>query len=521
MTIQTRRYVSEFIGVDGAPIYSAECRNTVTMEDNRFVAKFLGVDGGEPIFGVARCDFPSLGRYPMRFVGVDGAPVYSIGCCVPSCYEISPLERPVISKSGWTASPWGTNPCCPCMELVPDTPFDPTYCCTDYFLDKTLTGVSVMSERAYRTQKPKHFPTTGGVTLSEEHCCDGAPFEVASTTRTTTQRIRYKLLTEFQLIKIVICISKNLVTCGSDAPAMKWIVSSRFVFSYRSWATIALNADVVHVRTVTPGTCFTLGAADVDCSASTTAPCHPDDFDDNVNSPTIGFGNQPNFIYLGGGSDSFERVKFYETLPTETTVNFTNADVGDDCEWDRCGQAGILGDSFCVDVTSVPSGIPTCYCEKSYTSPTTTYTGNIVSSCCGICSIIVGLNYPYTEVTRCDDPEFFYLDCIAGCQFDPCPTSTYSYSTVTADSPTAWDPCFPNWRDEFPDCVGNSWGYMRAKTCAEDASCFWPDSCGSSCGYPKYAGLVAIYPSLVTTAECDFSSRSCCLSAPSWNVYFE
>jgi hypothetical protein len=443
-----------------------------------------------------------------------------IGPCCCGCYEIPDAELPTITKSGWTAGSWSVGPCCRCIELTPDTPLDYSYCCTDYFAEKTLTSEATTLQRAYRTQKPKTFPLAGG-SLTEEYCCDGEPFTVATINSTEIGKLRYKLLTRMRYVKIIICISKSLVTCGEDAPVTKWIVHSRYIFEWTSWATIARDVSVTNVRTIESGTCFVSNASPSDCSFTAAAPCHPDDFLDVVPGATGIMDELMNYVQIGGGISWFSRVKFYDTLP-ESLVTFTNSDKGDDCTWPSCGVAEGMVDSFCVDVTSLPSFINSCMCNKSRSADTTTTTYNLLSSCCFVCEGIPGAPITGTTIQRCDG-EISYNDCFEGCQFTPCTTATYNETVADGSSVysnATWTPCGTNWYQEFGSCSGSSLGSMRIKTCAEDSSCYWPDICNGGCGPAKYQLMSTYLSSASISADCDFTSRSCCFSAPSWSVVF-
>lgn len=88
MTLKSQKYTSRFIGVDAddKPLYAAGCPGavTATTAGKQFHGRFLGVDYSGPIYGISECEFPKIGRFVMRFLGVDTAdtqPVYGISCC--------------------------------------------------------------------------------------------------------------------------------------------------------------------------------------------------------------------------------------------------------------------------------------------------------------------------------------------------------------------------------------------------------------------------------------------------------
>ncbi len=49
----------------------------------RVLARFLGLKGGVPLYGYSTCEFPRIGRYLIRFLGMtaEDIPVYALGCC--------------------------------------------------------------------------------------------------------------------------------------------------------------------------------------------------------------------------------------------------------------------------------------------------------------------------------------------------------------------------------------------------------------------------------------------------------
>lgn len=85
------RVLARSVGLHGGvPVYAFGCGGVAPSGPppaTRFLMRFLGTTGGSPLFGYSTCEFPRMGRYLMRFVGMssmDGLPIYALGCCLDS-----------------------------------------------------------------------------------------------------------------------------------------------------------------------------------------------------------------------------------------------------------------------------------------------------------------------------------------------------------------------------------------------------------------------------------------------------
>lgn len=78
-----QRVLARFLAPkDGVPVFGFGCGGTEPGQ--RLRTRFLGMAGDVPLFGSSTCEFPRIGRYLMRFVGMtagDDVPLYGLGCC--------------------------------------------------------------------------------------------------------------------------------------------------------------------------------------------------------------------------------------------------------------------------------------------------------------------------------------------------------------------------------------------------------------------------------------------------------
>jgi hypothetical protein len=91
--IQRQRYLARYLGPKGnVPLFAIGCPGSgsgpAAFQSSvpRVLARFLGLADDFPLYGYSTCEFPRIGRYLMRFVGMaaDGLPVYTLGCCLES-----------------------------------------------------------------------------------------------------------------------------------------------------------------------------------------------------------------------------------------------------------------------------------------------------------------------------------------------------------------------------------------------------------------------------------------------------
>lgn len=524
MTLNSQRYAGSFVGVDGAPVYQADCSNTATLGDKRYVGKLIGVDGA-PVFAVARCDFPELGRYPMRFVGVDGAPVFSIGCC-SGCETVPLSSLPTITKSGWTATPWSSNPCCRRMELLPNTEADWIECCSDYFAEQTLTTSSTETMYAIRMEKPKQFAHPGPGTLTVDHCCTEG-LGLGSIDSEIIRTRKFRLLAGVRLGKIDVTISRQAVTCDG-VTNVKWIVTSRYYYQWQAWASKTFLVSGTRTASLNPdhAACTAITSVGGSASCENIGPCSLADI--VLDGP--GVGDTSNAVMISGGLSYFTRIKFFDSLETGT-VAFGDTDVRDmTCSWPFCNEEEHYDLEFCAAVSSLPAMVEDCFCNKSQTADTVTTVYDVISSCCGRNCPLIFTNPIATQVTYCTpgDPDSYNPGCILGCAVETC--ESYSRVSLALDQPNPW----------VPDCASVFWAEelfnaallcpsfslpvaaIGLKDCATAPGCYWGDFCAPDpCGWPKIGFPASVPTGGSTSTACSFAMQMCCFAAPSWDMYFD
>ena len=86
--IQEQRYLARFVGrKDDTPLFALGCPDAGSgptggsSSKKRLLMRFLGLVGNTPLYGYSTCEFPRIGRFLMRFVGMtaENDPVYTIG----------------------------------------------------------------------------------------------------------------------------------------------------------------------------------------------------------------------------------------------------------------------------------------------------------------------------------------------------------------------------------------------------------------------------------------------------------
>lgn len=451
----------------------------------------------------------------------------SIGNCCCTCYIPDNYELPTITKTGWSASGW-TGTCCKCMTLTPNTPYTWQNCCTTPFLTQTRTSTETTKYRKVPTVKPKvglpnnNLPCVFNV--QKENCCPDPSSELADLIKTTVNTNTFKLLAGIKLAYIEICISKQQVTCGNDPPATKWIVSSKFFFYYTSRIVRGRTSNATWEVRNFNDSCFELNSTPftTSCSSEEVAPC-------DLN--TISNSDPGALCVLASGIASFNRVKFYDTLPTGT-VSFSDSDLGTDCTWDSCGSNDLRDLSFCMSVSSVPScgeKLEVCSCNTSSTRTATETTFNIGSACCTKeCNPVLvpgGPDYPVTWLVGCCDGDAVYSFCNpADC--------LYPIPECGQDTAYTWE------AGNFNDCHTSPYYFLNVscplsstmfyslfvyKTCDQNSACYWNEgagtTCQSGCGTPKY-NLISYLASSVIDTTCNFVAKQCCFNSPSWSVNF-
>jgi hypothetical protein len=105
--IAQQRYLARYVGQDGNdPVFALGCFDPTISGPSvpRVLARFLGLVNGVPLYGYSTCEFPRIGRYLMRFVGMtpDSVPVYAISCCPEGSSGSSGLSGSFGKSSGYS-----------------------------------------------------------------------------------------------------------------------------------------------------------------------------------------------------------------------------------------------------------------------------------------------------------------------------------------------------------------------------------------------------------------------------------
>jgi len=452
----------------------------------------------------------------------------TIGNCCCTCYIPDNYELPTITKTGWTASSW-SGLCCKCMTLSPNDPYNLQWqnCCSSPFLTQTRTIDEIRRYIKKPTVKPKvGLPTDllpCSFTVEQVHCCPDPESTLFDLSSTLIQENKYKLLSGIKLAYIEICISKQEVTCGDASPVTKWIVSSKYFFNYV--ARIIRDRTVTLTREITGLTdpCVSINddpAPTLSCSDEETGTCDLND----LTGPGI-------LCVLSSGLASFNRVKFYDTLPTGT-VTFTDSDLGSDCVWDSCGSNDARETSLCFSVSSVPAcnvEIDLCDCNVSTSKSLTPTTVNIDNLCCQRECIPITVpgspDYPYTIFIRCCDGDVLDSFCEPSeCYSFDCGTQTV-YAGEAIGNLDECETKIDYWLNV--SCAlgpGQFYQLYFIKTCDENSDCYWDEWAATTCtlfgcGTIKFY-VYEVFLSRDVEKACTFVSRQCCFNSPSWSVTF-
>lgn len=450
-----------------------------------------------------------------------------IANCCCTCYIPDNYELPIITKTGWTASSW-SGTCCKCMTLSPIELYSWQNCCTAPFLTQTRT----IDEIRRFIKRPKVKPKVGlptellpcSFTVEEVHCCPDPETTLFDLNSSLVQQNKFRLLSGIKLAYIEICISKQQVTCGSNPPSTKWVVSSKYFFNYE--ARIVRDRTASLTRTITGLTdpCVYINddpPPTLSCEEEENGTCDLND----LTGPGI-------LCVLSSGIASFNRVKFYDELPTGT-VTFSNSDLGTDCTWESCGSNDERDTSYCFSVSSVPScnvELDLCDCNESYSQSLIPSTETIGNLCCQkecVPITVPGVDYPITMLVGCCDGDALDSFCS--------PSDCYSFdcgsqTIYTGDPIGNLDECetktdyWLNLNCPLGTGPGNVYPLFFEKTCAENSDCYWNEWDGTTCtlfdcGTFKFFWY-QIFLSRDVEKACDFVSRQCCFNSPSWSVTF-
>lgn len=116
MTLKVQRYLTRYLGSHaGSEVYAAGCvfrrPGDEPRPPTRTLARFLGMDAlGTPIYGYSACEFPRIGRYLVRYLGIDGdSPVYALACCAEPGSSGSSASSGYSGSSGESGSSGGSS----------------------------------------------------------------------------------------------------------------------------------------------------------------------------------------------------------------------------------------------------------------------------------------------------------------------------------------------------------------------------------------------------------------------------
>ncbi len=242
----------------------------------------------------------------------------SPGCSCCECIEITEdLPRPCIT--GWYLSQeWSGNECCKCVTFLPGNN-DWQYSCLGEFLSFGYSRETSVNAYALESSKPKVIVSNAAIpscTATKENCCWGGKVSLGSQTDGSYKQHRWNLLVRTRPDRIDLCVSKQLVECGEEPPALKWVITLEYRFNINAYAIHSFEEeyyrtfDGVHQCATAPDDWFCQDSIPLVCSAE-----------------ALEEGSIAPYTYgLFGGQRTFRRTKLFDTFPTGS-ITFENSDV--------------------------------------------------------------------------------------------------------------------------------------------------------------------------------------------------
>lgn len=343
------------------------------------------------------------------------------GCYCCGCEVIDVETLPQISISGYTFIGWGGSPCCPCASFAPEEEVW-TEVCTGVSSTVKFDTVKSWDWLAQTSPIPRVAVGSAVCPVPSAYCCPGAPFPFESGESSHSFEYIYKLFLRHRPAQLQVCFSHQLVTCGENEPEMKWVIRVRNNISYSAWTTIGKNETGTIERTLLDESgCFELipgKECNISCSDIKEAACTHADI---VNQTGAGS------CILDSGLVGYDRVKFFDELPTDASEIFTSEDTPEECTWEYCETEPEYDTEVCVTVSSHMPCVEECICgitqhpDAEIVSVTRTNFGCYCNNPC-LFGQQVGVNWTvyaaqdcevvFTECCECADvTENGYFDC--------------------------------------------------------------------------------------------------------------
>jgi hypothetical protein len=371
------------------------------------------------------------------------------GCYCCGCIELDEDELPIAEIEGYTFIGWGGSPCCKCAFYTKDE-IEFTEECSDVFATLEINTEREWQEMAQLEPKPKYL--SGSFPFScpslDEYCCFGSPFAIANHEYSDTSRLTYKAVLRYAASMIQICFSRQEVTCSGSEPELKWVVLLKYTFSYDQKNSAGRFRSISHVHTNVGGDCFELLPEELDipcdsCEIDLSPVCTYDEVE--VGIPNCG---------ITGGIVTFDRVKFFDDLPSGTEI-FDNSDTPEDCTWEFCETEPNYETQTCLEISSYPPCWPSCYCnseDATYIEEVDVVDFSGQCSCNACIGLGNGINFFYLAGEDCG---FVGVVC-CGCTADTNPSDGHQ------DCP-GWT---ENWL-RYPCGTGNDGSIDYDQSCAQ------------------------------------------------------
>ena len=467
-------------------------------------------------------------------------------CCSCECLPVEDL--PTVTISGYTGGGWSGS-CCYEQTFTPNATPRWSKSCSSLIFEGSVSQQCTTEH--YRQTRGSYrgfeYGPLGGdcSDVPEDYCCGGAYEKIATTQSTATYTDNAFMAVWRRVKNIIVRISQEEVDCTGiegQTGGCKIVIRSRYVYEFSS--AIYQNALTNGSQAVTMNNtdCFEVNPDFVITgSAPTAITCS----DVPSNPPSGGGGAN---LCLSGGEFYFDRVRYYDTIPTGA-IAFTNANVPG-CDSTSCNyEPYSYVNSVCVNSPSSPQAFTGCFLNQPC------YCTDDVSSVDPPLEI---------EAENCfnDGLGLFNITDIEGCSADPCIPAVSCTTTLTACATNAYEcpgtalslncldfqinpvnsaTCFrpgvgfplgdfsacgcqfsiegigqrdPPYYDTSDCFVGN----CNADCCdfLDDCECCLPDGRCLPKFIPKWYQTVTAHTRTQTCSG--FSSQSVCTGAPSWTI---
>jgi hypothetical protein len=281
-------------------------------------------------------------------------------CCDNPCV-CGASTPPTITITGYTGGGWNSvSDCCKEQVFTPNSSLI-SRCCANLF-EKSWDQQCVRKAWAFNMTFPYETAPPTCPPDPDKYCCPDPPLiHIGTQTIDYFEKHRLRLQISFDKPTIIVSFGRDNFTC-SGVTECKWFMKVKVCYE----VTSAYQYDIGWTRTLTTvsvNSCF---------DANTM-------FDGTETSPSYPVSDSCDAGWLGCSSDTgpvcFERIKIWDTLPSDGIITFEDSDTGSSCETKPTCADILYGESqICFAPAGSLGDCNPCWYPYSIVDNPTTYT---------------------------------------------------------------------------------------------------------------------------------------------------